>query len=113
MPSFDPMRGPPAIARGTAGVLRIGGLRAGVLTEWRVVTSPTTGAPTLFGAGRIRRYFTQALGAVVRADLTPAPHPARIGRPKPPKVRPFTLTGRIVEINAGHITIAHGEIARD
>jgi len=110
--SFDPMRGPPATSKGTMGVLRIGGLTAGHLTEWRVVISPTTGAPTLFGEGRIRRYYTQALGEVVQAWLTPAPHPARIGRPKRPPAQPFTLTGRIVEINPGHITIADGEIAR-
>ncbi len=111
--SFDPMRGPSAIAQGKAGAVRIGGLTAGVLTTWRVVISPTTGKPTLFGEGRIRRYFTQALGAQVAAELTPAPHPIRIGRPMPPTARPFTLTGRIVEINAGRITIADGDIVRD
>lgn len=110
--SFDPMRGPPAIAIGTAGTLRIGGLRAGTLTSWRVVTSPTTGKPTLFGEGRIKSYYTQAIGDEACADLAPSAPPRRIGRPRPKVPKPFTLTGRIVEITAAHITIADGEIAR-
>lgn len=106
------MRGPPAIAQGNTGELRIGGLKAGTLTEWRVVMSPTTGKPTLFGEGRFLRYYGGSVGMEARADVTPVSPPTRIGRPKPPKAKPFTLTGRVVELTPSRITIADGEIAR-
>jgi hypothetical protein len=111
--SFDPMRGPSALAQGTSGTLRIGGLRAGYLTKWRVVMSPTTGKPTLFGEGKIGRYYTQAIGGTARAELTPAPIPRRIGRPTPRTPAPFVLQGTIAELTGKTITISNGEIARD
>lgn len=110
--TFDPMRGPPALAQGTGGTIRIGGLAAGTLGAWRVVSSPTTGKPTLMGEGRFLRYYGQAVGAQVHVRLTPRPQPARIGRPKPKAARPFTLTGKLVEYSPSRITIAEGEIAR-
>lgn len=108
--TLDPMRGPPAIASGTAGELRIGGMKAGTLTTWRVVISPTTGKPTLFGAGRMLRFFAQSMGKQAHVALIPAPQPYRIGRPKPKTPKPFVLVGKIVEFSAGRITIAEGEI---
>lgn len=109
---FDALRGPPAIAQGEAGTLRIGGLRAGAFRSWRVVISPTTGKPTLFGAGRFAHYYAGAVGVTVEASLTPAPPPTRLGRPKPKTPVPFVLRGRLLELGGGRITIADGEIAR-
>lgn len=108
--TFDPMRGPGAIAQGNDGDVTLAGLRVGLLSSWRVVTSPTTGKPTLMGEGRFKRYYTQAVGIRVRAELTPAPRPYRIGRPKPPKASPFTLTGKLYELTARTIVISEGEI---
>lgn len=110
--TFDPMRGPATVARGEQGRVFIGGLRAGVLTEWRVVISPTTKKPTLFGTGRIGRYYQQTIGGMARIELTPAPTPRRIGRPTPPTPRPFVLVGTIAELTSKTITIASGEIER-
>jgi hypothetical protein len=110
--SFDPIRGPAAIAVGAEGWVRVGGLTIGALTTWRVVVSPTTGKPTLFGEGRFLRYFVPSVGGMVRADLKPTQPPRRIGRPAPKPVRAFTLAGKLVELTASHITIAEGEIAR-
>lgn len=103
---------PGTAALGTQGAIRIGGLRAGVLTAWRVVMSPSTGKPTLFGTGRIGRYYAQAVGAQARLELTPTPIPARIGRKAPPVLRPFVLIGTIAELTSKSITISHGDIAR-
>lgn len=124
----DPMRGPPTQASGGAGTIRVAGLRAGALTSWRIVLSPTavrtdaTGQPvlddegraipayTLFGEGVLLRYFGGAVGAAVVADLTPATPPTRIGRPKPKPARPFRLAGVLFELTARRIVIASGEI---
>jgi len=110
--SFDPLRGPSAMAQGERGTIRIGRLRAGTLTKWRVVISPTTQRPTLFGEGRIGRYYMQAVGGTARVELTPAPIPRRIGRSTPPTPRPFVLVGTIAELTGKTITISHGEIER-
>lgn len=108
--TFDPMRGPAALATGAVGELRIGGLLAGTLTEWRIVISPTTGQPTLIGAGRFARYFAQGAGSPADATVTPhAPH-AYIGRPRPPPPAPLTITGTLVELTATSVTIASGTI---
>lgn len=108
------MRGPAAKATGTVGTLTIGGLRAGRLTQWRVVLSPKS-TPTnmqyvLFADGAIGRFYGQAIGQQARASLVPSLAPARIGRKKPPTPRPFTLAGRIVEISARRIVIAEAAI---
>ena len=103
---------PSAVAHGTAGTLWIGGLRAGQLTAWRIVMSPSTKQPTLFGTGRIGRYYQQAIGGVARAELTPTPVPRRIGRKAPPTPTPFVLVGTIAELRSTSITISHGEIER-
>lgn len=113
MTTFDPMRGPSALAAGKQGTLLIGDLRAGVLNEWRVVISPSTKKLTLFGQGRFLRYYLQAVGELARVELTPAPQPYRIGRPKPKTPRPFVLRGKLFELTAGRITISEGELARD
>lgn len=110
--SFDPIRGPSAMVHGKEGSLFIGGLRAGVLTEWRVVMSPSTQKPTLFGKGRIGRYYIQAVGGQVRAELVPAAIPKRIGRKAPPVLKPFVLIGTIAELTGKTITISHGEVER-
>ena len=112
---MPPFTGPSTVVQGVTGTIRIGNLRAGVLTKWRVVISPTTRMPTLFGEGRIGRYYTQAIGGAVRAELTPAPTPSRIGRPTPALPRPFVLVGTIAELTGKTITISHGEVekARD
>jgi hypothetical protein len=108
------MIGPPAtVGQGKAGTLHIGGMRAGILTEWRVVVSPTTKLFTLFGTGRIGRYYAQAVGGVVRAELTPAPVPKRIGRKTPPTPKPFVLRGIIAELTGRTITISHGEVEQN
>ena len=107
------MVGPSTAAQGTQGTLWIGGLRAGTLSQWRVVISPSTGQPTLFGTGRIGRYYAQAVGGIARLELTPTPIPTRIGRKPPPVLRPFVLIGTIAELTSTSITISHGEIARD
>ena len=104
---------PSTAAQGTIGTIWIGGLRAGTLTQWRVVISPSTGQPTLFGTGRIGRYYAQAAGGIARLELTPTPIPTRIGRKPPPVLRPFVLIGTIAELTSTSITISHGEIARD
>lgn len=103
---------PPTQAEGAAGTLRIGGLRAGVLTKWRVVLSPSTKMPTLFGEGKIARYYATAVGSVARVELTPAPAPRRIGRPVPKPMQPFVLIGTIAELTGKTITISNGEIER-
>jgi len=112
------MRGPATQAAGQAGIVRIGGLRAGVLTSWRMVISPTVTLPgpddtrlpayVLFGEGQLLRYFQQAIGVAAEADLTPASPPARIGRPQPRVPRPFCLTGVLVELTATRIVIGQG-----
>lgn len=104
---------PGTAAQGTIGTIWIGGLRAGILTQWRIVISPSTKQPTLFGTGQIGRYYAQAVGSPARLELTPTQPPARIGRKPPPTLRPFVLVGTIAELTSTHITIAHGEIARD
>jgi len=103
---------PATAAHGAHGQLLIGGLRAGVLTEWRIVISPTTNMPTLFGTGRIGRYYAQAVGGTVRAELTPTPTPYRIGRKRPAAAKPFVLVGRIAELTGKSITISHGTVER-
>jgi len=113
MTTFDPMRGPSALATGNQGTLLIGGLHAGTLSEWRIVVSPSTQKFTLFGQGRFLRYYIQHVGGLVRLALTPAPVPTRIGRPKPKTPAPFVLEGKLFELTAGRITISEGELARD
>ncbi len=110
--NFDPLRGPAALAVGTVGRVRVGGLRAGELTEWRLVTSPATGMPTLIGRGMFARYYAQALGGEAEAEVTPSPAPHYIGRKKPPTPRPFRLRGTIAEISATTIVLSHGTLAR-
>ena len=104
---------PSTAAHGTIGTIWIGGLRAGALGQWRIVISPSTGQPTLFGTGRIGRYYAQTVGNVARLELTPTPIPTRIGRKPPPVLRPFVLIGTIAELTSKSITISHGEIASD
>lgn len=101
---------PSAFAQGTGGAVRVARLAAGTLTSWRVVISPTTGMPTLFGEGRFCRLYAGALGAQASVELVPAPVPARIGRPKPKKPAPMTLTGKIAELTARSIVIAEGTL---
>lgn len=110
--NFDPLRGPAALAVGTVGRVRVGGLLAGLLTEWRVVTSPTTGMPTLIGRGTFARYYGQALGGQAEAEVTPSPQPHYIGRKKPPTPRPFRIRGTIAELSATTIIVSHGTLAR-
>jgi len=120
--------GPPAQAIGSAGTIHIAGLRAGSLTSWRMVFSPTAkrlgadglpllgddGKPmpayTLFGEGTLLRYFRGAIGEPVIAELVPTTTPTRIGRPKPKPMRPFRLAGVVFELTARRIVIASGEI---
>ena len=110
------MHGPAAIAIGSAGEVRIAGLKAGALTQWRLVTSPQAkredGTPylTLFAEGRFLRFYRGSVGGRAVLHLTPSPQPARIGRPKPRTPKPFTLVGKVFEISAGRITISEGEI---
>lgn len=101
---------PDVLVSGTSGTLTIGGLPAGTLTDWRLVTSPTTGKPTLLGTGRFARYYAQAVGSVCEAALTPAPGHAYIGRPKPKAPQPFGLRGVLASLTATAITMASGEI---
>ena len=126
--AFDPMRGPPTQMVGNTGIVRIAGLRAGALTSWRIVLSPTTvrrdatGTPiltddgqpipayTLFGEGALLRYFVQAVGASVVAELISGAAPLRIGRPRPRPPVPFRLAGMVYELTARRIVIASGEI---
>lgn len=98
------------MAMGADGSLSIGGLVAGHLTQWRVVISPTTGKPTLFGEGYFKRYYAQAVGTQVRAALRPAAPASRIGRPKPKAPKPFVLVGKLLELTARSVTISEGEI---
>jgi hypothetical protein len=111
---FDPMRGPAAKAMGTAGEVRIGGLRVGRLIRWRLVVSPKSTPEqlqyVLFGEGPIGRFYGGAIGAEATARVEPAPQPARIGRKKPPTPRPFTLRGTVAEISPRRIVIAEGVI---
>lgn len=109
---FDPMRGPAAVAQGAVGSVRIGGLEAGALTEWRVVVSPTTQAPTLIGQGRFLRFYRGAIGCRVRAEVTPAARPSYIGRPTPGAPRPFAIEGTLHELSGTSIVISHGTIVR-
>ena len=114
MTNFDPLRGPPAVAQGTEGRVTVGGLTVGTLTAWRVVNSPTTNKPTLIAEGTFHRYYTQAIGLIARAELTPSARPYRIGRPRPSTPFPMALTGKLFELTAARITISEGEIeARD
>jgi hypothetical protein len=101
---------PATVAQGTHGILFIAGLRAGILTEWRVVVSPSTKLFTLFGTGKIGRYYMQSVGGAIWAELTPSPVPRRIGRKAPPTPKPFVLVGRIAEMTGRTITISHGEV---
>lgn len=109
---FDPMRGPAAVASGVVGSVRVGGLKAGALSEWRVVISPATQLPTLIGQGRFLRFYRGAVGCRVRADVTPAARPAYIGRPKSQPPRPFAIEGTLHEVSATSIVISHGTIVR-
>jgi hypothetical protein len=102
---------PTALTRGTSGAARIpGGPRLGALTSWRIVISPTTGKHTLIGEGHFTRYYTQERPARAEATVTLTPTPARIGRPAPPVVRPFTIAGRVALLTPTLLTIAEGEI---
>ena len=109
---MHPMRGPEAQAVGTAGEVRIGGLRAASLTKWRVVLSPRSTPErvwyTLFGEGTIGRFYAGAVGCRARATLTPSSPPARIGRKKVKAPGPFALEGVIVELSVRQIVIAEG-----
>ena len=102
--------GPQATSRGEAGTVTIAGLTIGALTSWYVVISPTTNKPTLFGEGVFKRFYQQGVGAQVRAEVVPSAVPHRIGRPRPPTPKPFTLTGKLFELTAGKVTISEGEI---
>jgi hypothetical protein len=103
--------GPPALAKGEAGAARIpGGPRLGALTSWRVVLSPTTGKHTLLAEGHFTRYYTRETPARAEATVTPTPLPARIGRPTPPTLAPFVISGRVALLTPTLLTIAEGEI---
>lgn len=103
---------PTVQASGTNGTVTIAGLRAGALTQWRVVISPKSTPErvwyTLFGEGAIGRFFVGGLGCQARAVLTPSAPPVRIGRKRPPVPKPFALVGKIVEVSARRIVLAEG-----
>lgn len=103
---------PPALSRGTSGAARIPhGPRLGVLTAWRVVLSPTTGQYTLIAEGRFARYYARDIAPLrAEAALTPESPPARIGRPKPPRLTPFRFAGRVALLTPSLLTIAEGEV---
>jgi hypothetical protein len=122
------MPGPSAQSIGSEGIVSIAGLRAGDLTTWRLVLSPTAirkdadgnalltddgrtlPAYTLFGEGHLLRFFLGAVGSRVRAHVVPTQPPTRIGRPKPPKLRPFTVAGILFSLTPTHIVISEGDI---
>ena len=99
------------LTRGTGGIVRLGGLVVGRLGDWEIVQSPTTGRPTLKGAGRFARIYGEYRGRL-RVEATPAQAPAYIGRPKPPAPRPFVLEGVCAELTATTIIIGHGDYVR-
>lgn len=105
--------GPRATAQGATGRIVVGGLVIGHLTSWKLVISPTTGAPTLIGEGAFERYFMQAVGMDARAEVMPKAQPYRIGRPKPPKAQPMTIVGKLFQLTPGRVTISEGEIQAD
>lgn len=128
MTTFDPMHGPAVQVAGKEGGVWIAGMRAGTLTSWRLVFSPTAvrkdgegnpmltedGKPipayTLFGEGHLLRFFLGSVGSPVRVRVVPARIPARIGRPAPPIPRPFVVTGLLFSITPSRIVISEGAI---
>jgi hypothetical protein len=104
-----PIPQPPVVLRGHQGTLTVGGVRYGVLSDWRIVVSPTTQRYTLLADGVMQRFLGQAIGARAHAHLIPAPIPARIGRPRPPVRPPCTLIGTLVRVTPTAITIAEAD----
>lgn len=92
---FDPMAGPKVERAGTEGTVFWGRIKIGSLSDWRIVTSPTTGKLTLIGQGSFKRYFVGAEGIQIRAVVTPTQAHYLIGRPKPPKAKPLTLNWNV------------------
>lgn len=105
------MTGPGAVAHGTDGTVYAGRHPVGRLTEWRIVVSPTTGAPTLIGKGRFLRAWVAGQPQTLTARVTTTPRPSYIGRPPAPPPETLTLTGERAELTARSIVIAHGSYA--
>lgn len=99
------MRGPTRLSAGTTGRVRIGGVRVGVLTSWYLTVNPTSGTLTLIGQGHFRRYFTQGAGCSISADLEATQPPQYIGRPRPKRIKPATITGVLHTLTPTAITI--------
>lgn len=99
------------LTKGTGGIVRLGGLVVGRLDTWEIVQSPTTGQPTLIGAGRFARVYSGHTGRL-RVEATPERKPHYIGRPKPPQPRPFVLEGVCAELTAQRVVIGQGEYVR-
>lgn len=106
-----PLPEPVLIARGADGEARIPrGPRLGALGAWRVVSSPTTGQPTLIAEGRFLQHYVRAGLARAEARLIPATPPARIGRPTPRPSPPLRFVGRVAELTPTRLTLAEGEV---
>jgi len=105
-----PAIGPPAVAIGSAGDVRIpGGPRVGRLTSWRLVVSPTTGRYTLLAEARMARHYA-GCAPLLEVRACPDSTPARIGRPTPRPPRAFVLRGVAAELTPRSLILADGEI---
>lgn len=101
----DPMRGYARVSAGTTGRVRIGGVYVGALTSWYITINPEHQTLTLIGQGHFRRYFTQGAGCHISADLEATQPHHYIGRPKPKRVKPATITGTLHTLTPTAITI--------
>lgn len=101
------------VRSGTAGTVYSHVLVVGMLREWRLVISPTTNLPTLFGTGTMRRLWLAQPPQRVVVELMPAPLPERYGAPRPPPPRLIRLEGRVVEFTRNSIVIAEGAYVHD
>lgn len=101
---------PKARATGAGGALLLGRVRVGALRDWRLVISPTTRRPTLIADARVARAWLHAPPSTLTALVTPAPTPALLGRPAPPRPRPLRISGRVARLTAAGVTLAECEI---
>lgn len=97
-----------SLSEGTTGVLRVQNAVVMVVTSWRMVISPTTGQPTIFARGSVRRYWLQSKPSHITADVMPKPIPYRIGRPKPKPPTRLRIRGEVHSISKDEIVISNG-----
>lgn len=100
----------PAMHRGTQGAVYVGAVKIGTLTEWRIVSSPTTGKPTLIARGSFARAWAGKNLSHARAVVI-EPTPTHLyGRPRPRPRQSIAITGTVARLSVNAITISNGTI---